>query len=849
MQEDRIRQSLENKFQTEVELPYKRHIVFWYDEEGNYENFYETLNIPNVKKEKINKNKKGLVNNLLPLKIKLEIEDTNSNYLIYAPFSRPIDSENFLLNIEMYSEEYIADDIAMLLEEFTLTRDYRDYIKRYLKFFKSDDRKTKLKKLIEINPVKFDFELCLLAAITNTKDPNFETILLSLFSKGMEDSNTYYGELSKAGLTDLFWQKLEDIYGLSINDKSLRTLLKTLLLMHMYYTTKQMPPLELSPKAKANSHTVYVFVEHWLEGKHKETYLDIATQLENELNIYDKLQAFDFNKILSINTFKNVDHFVLNRLSNVLINNLNDYDEYIEWINTRRDITPWGEEILIFYKVLYNAIELLKIGKDYFVPENSAEEIFEAYASTYYKIDRHYRKFYENYDLIKTKSTDSIDKIKDIIEKLYQNKLVALLENKWSKSLVEIKDKYKLINYSSQYDFYKNYIATSKERVFVIISDALRYEVADELREKLLTLISNNTVEMDTILGNIPSYTRLGMASLLPHNNKLEFKNDSIFIDGKDTKDTSLRQAILEKENPNSLAISYNKFVKDIPRTEARELIKGKDIIYIYHNKIDATGDKQQTEIDVFRACSETIQELIEGIKFLVNGFSASNILITADHGFIYQRDFVENYDKLDLGDVNYNGSANKRYVYTDKEIKKDGTISFDMSYIFKDQKLNTLIPKENLRFKAAGGGINFVHGGASLQEVVIPVIKYKNIRNKSIEISKVDLHLLSVSRKIKNNTSTFKFVQSEPVNEENKVLPRNIRVGIYDSEILISNEKQLYISSTEENTIYDIMLTLKAGIYSSTKDYRLKVIDKDSSETLLDEKYIIDIGIANEFF
>ena len=132
---------------------------------------------------------------------------------------------------------------------------------------------------------------------------------------------------------------------------------------------------------------------------------------------------------------------------------------------------------------------------------------------------------------------------------------------------------------------------------------------------------------------------------------------------------------------------------------------------------------------------------------------------------------------------------------------------------------------------------------------MVIPVIKYKNIRNKSVEISKVDLHLLSVSRKIKNNTSTFKFVQSEPVNEENKVLPRNIRVGIYDSEILISNEKQLYISSTEENTIYDIMLTLKAGTYSSTKDYRLKVIDKDSSETLLDEKYIIDIGIANEFF
>ena len=69
MQEDRIKESLENKFNADVELPYKRHIVFWYDEEGTYENFYESLNIPNVKKEKITKNRKGLVNNLLPLKI------------------------------------------------------------------------------------------------------------------------------------------------------------------------------------------------------------------------------------------------------------------------------------------------------------------------------------------------------------------------------------------------------------------------------------------------------------------------------------------------------------------------------------------------------------------------------------------------------------------------------------------------------------------------------------------------------------------------------------------------------------------------------------------------------------
>ena len=82
---------------------------------------------------------------------------------------------------------------------------------------------------MEINPTKFDFELCLLAAATNTKNSDFEEIILSIFSRGIEDRNTYYDEIGAAGLTELFWKKLEDLYGLSINDKTLRTLMKALL--------------------------------------------------------------------------------------------------------------------------------------------------------------------------------------------------------------------------------------------------------------------------------------------------------------------------------------------------------------------------------------------------------------------------------------------------------------------------------------------------------------------------------------------------------------------------------------------------------------------------------------------
>ncbi len=58
------------------------------------------------------------------------------------------------------------------------------------------------------------------------------------------------------------------------------------------------------------------------------------------------------------------------------------------------------------------------------------------------------------------------------------------------------------------------------------------------------------------------------------------------------------------------------------------------------------------------------------------------------------------------------------------------------------------------------GGGLNFVHGGISLQEMVVPVIDYHYMRTDSVGYQKnkkkydtnpVTVSLLSASRKISN--------------------------------------------------------------------------------------------------
>ena len=51
---------------------------------------------------------------------------------------------------------------------------------------------------------------------------------------------------------------------------------------------------------------------------------------------------------------------------------------------------------------------------------------------------------------------------------------------------------------------------------------------------------------------------------------------------------------------------------------------------------IDARGDSAKTEEQVFEAVEDTLDELVTLVRKLTSA-NASNILVTADHGFIYQ--------------------------------------------------------------------------------------------------------------------------------------------------------------------------------------------------------------------
>ena len=85
------------------------------------------------------------------------------------------------------------------------------------------------------------------------------------------------------------------------------------------------------------------------------------------------------------------------------------------------------------------------------------------------------------------------------------------------------------------------------------------------------------------------------MAALLPHTAmSIEYKDDSkafkVLADGQST-DSTYREKLLKQANENSAVIKAKDLVS-MKRAERSELVKGKEVVYIYHDTIDETSHK-----------------------------------------------------------------------------------------------------------------------------------------------------------------------------------------------------------------------------------------------------------------
>lgn len=847
---DEIVNTLRATFQQPLSDGEQRKIVFWFDKDQEFVDYIEEITIENVKVHKLTEG------NSFYTKYLLEEEDPDSHYLIYSNQDMSME-DNWLMDTLLYSKTFYADKISLIINELKIDPTLRSVVKKYEKFFGNKDRLRKFKAFGIPTFSEETIELAIMSVLCNLKSPDFEDVVKVILMDNLNDSeNKYLDLIGKFFDIQVFWKYVSERYGFEQSNPTLKGLFLHLTVSALSHAIEEWQLSQIKNYiATRNKSNAFVFIDHWMH--HKTDYLvydQLAEMAEKEIKLADIVNQLPVEEFKTADTFPYFDKAIIIYIANSLDARLEDYEEYIKLINLRR-AKHFYEKYQYIYEALYYTVKMFEFYKKHSlgIPKAQALDMFRAYVNEYHQMDTYYRKFYVAYD--SEANSEILKKLKVMVENLYTNWYMGELSSHWSAAVHdEMKTSWKVPGIDQQKDFYRSFVAPKihqGDRVFVIISDALRYEIAAELSDKLNSE-TTGACEIQPLLGVIPSVTKLGMASLLPHKNLEIDSNGRVLVDGKASSGIENRMEILQTFVSESTAVHYQELLA-MNKAGRREYFKGKKLIYIYHDSIDAMGDKASTEIYTFTAAEKAIEEIYNIIKIIRDDLSGTNIFVTADHGFVYQREALEESDKIENEGI-HAFEIKRRYLLSQNSGEKSGLLDISLdSVIQNEHHITAYVPKATIRFKMQGSGVNFVHGGASLQEIVVPLIQFKNIRSgqkNSREIEKVDIKLTNTTRKITNSLFNLTFFQTEKV--EDKRIPRTVKIYMVDeNDSVISNEETLICDRTfdkpEERT-FKLRFALKSIPYDKNKDYYL--IIKDTETNVIVEKipFTINLGIVSDF-
>lgn len=811
-----------------------RVIIFWYD---------ETQNFVNEVKDDIFVNAKTFIydKNDFALKHLLEVEDTDSNYLVYFPCEKPQDKENWLLDILLHSIEYYADQVALTMRKLGLTNPYlRSIVNNYSKFFKSEARINELKKQVSINDNISENDMMngLLAVLTKAKSIKVESILTELIFD--IETGEKCKEIISYGLEEYLWNQINTFANYS-GEQSIFSLVKQYMMTALAKTSKienysSFYNQYIIDSSNQASNDALLLVDNL---KNDSRYYELQDYISNVLRIEELIQTRGIDDLGNCDVFELFDIFIIKSILTSLNVGSLDYDFFEDIVKNNRINSYWYSKHENDYDLILEVIGFNKSIDVEIYDNQSSEDYINMYKEKLYEIDLHFRhvillsnqndKYEENIEQLKTKINNQYE--------IYLDKLGSY----FSKSL-EIKKDWSFLGETPLRHFYNELQRISFKKMFVIISDALRFEVASELYESLL--MDNRLkgkAELESMIAPVPSITKVGMASLLP-NQDLNYGND-ILVDGLSSNSTAARDKILTNKNSTYAAIRYNEISK-MNRAEIRDYMKDKSLVYIYHNVIDNAGEHQENR--VFEASKEAIKEIQSLIVKLYQTLQISNFIVTADHGYFY-RDFKVD-DSLKYNDVSKLKpiELSRRYAVVNDETSLPYTLKFKLDYMGKNNQ-SVIIPYSYDYFKSSGG-IQYVHGGASLQEIIVPLLKISELRSGALKESMgpVGVRIKSINRTITQRSFTIDFEQFEKVAD--KKTERKLITYFVDDQGNDVSGRYSFIANSESDDLNQritrIRFTLNNIDFNRDRRYMLLLKDENLGDSEYLEKEVFKIDI-----
>ena len=754
-------------------------LVFWHDADGEYAAELDAIDLGDVTTLRVENNEYAVKNRVLH-------DDPTAKFLVYRAGGVPVGVGNWLLDLELAYGVFTADRTALVRQDLGLNDPRIDEVlRRHEAFFRAVKRVQPLKALVMTDDDADKLRAKMCAVLLGQREHSMLELTRTLLIENACGEADKYEALVGQRLDEFHWAGVAKIYGYDTNKPSVDDFV-----LWMFRQAANGFASEF-PGALRNIQLDFASLRN--DRRSADELAILARRASESLSYSDSIEDAELIDLVDNDLFEDVERKVISLLAESVCKRSMNAREVSETIRARQS-SIWVDKYRALYTAIGAASDLLSEISTARFAIASFDEGLDRYRRQWFRIDQLYRQFH--FAARTTEHAGPLEALRIEVEKHYTNQYLYELGNSWQQQVDAMQD-WRSVTLRPQTRFFTDHvepiIRKGNRKAVVIISDALRYEIADELRSRIRQE-DRFDAELDAMLGVLPSYTQLGMAALLPHKILAHSHDgDPVLVDGQRSDGTENRKKVLAPVG--GFAIRAEK-VLSMTRDELRELYGEHQILYVYHDRIDAIGDKETTERQVFEAANDALRDLVDLIKRLTNA-NATNILVTADHGFLFQ--------DTPLADASYLSTkpqgdelvvTNRRYVLG-RGLKDDPAFRmFEPQQVGLSSDLEVQIPKSIHRLKLRGAGSRFVHGGASLQEVVVPVVTV-NKKRKS-DIRPVNVEILPETDKITTGQLVVKLFQSEPVSE--KVQVRTLRAGIYVGGTLISNQPELIFDQPSDN-------------------------------------------------
>jgi hypothetical protein len=455
-----------------------------------------------------------------------------------------------------------------------------------------------------------------------------------------------------------------------------------------------------------------------LRTKFSETYPAMADRVEAELGLRDIVLPAD--SLGSIDTFRFEERTVLAHCGELIADK--KFNQAIDIITTRehcfwldRDVGRKAQ-----WEACRRMAELGSLGVAVRAAVNKAagdaNTWIDAYASKdgWFRLDQAQRRveaWVANLD------DEPDERPLSVVRGVYEEACRAMADG-FTKALIAAK--WMVSASLHQTRIYGEVVSEQPKPVAYFFVDAMRFEMGVELAERLPKAVE---VSVRPAVCALPSITPVGMAALQPVSSssfsvveqagKLGARIDGVFL-----PDLTARKKFAASRVPKLVDVALDELLSLQPSRLAKK-IDGAQVVIVRSQEIDHAGEHGFT----FQA-RQVMDTVIDNLARAIRKLAAAGIehfVLTADHGHLFFPSDRDESMRIDAPGGN-EIDLHRRCWIGHGGATPAGCVRVTASALGYDSDLDFVFPLGIGVFKA-GGDLAFHHGGASLQEMVIPVV------------------------------------------------------------------------------------------------------------------------------